>query len=160
MSTEQPVDPEPIAVAAPRPAGVLAGNRKMYIAIAMLVLALGYFGFTAFQGATMFYLTVDELLAGRAEVGESVRVSGKLIPESFSRETDGTLAYFSLTNGTETLPAVYDGAGLPDLFFNEHSDIVLEGKYQPDGVFETTTVVVTCPSKYQGEEVEPGAVLQ
>ena len=113
----------------------------------LLVVALGYLGYTAFQGATVFYLTVGELLDGEADVGETIRVNGKLIPDSFKRDTEGTIARFSLTDGQQLLPAVHDGL-LPELFFNEHSEIVLQGHYGEDGVFQSQMVIVKCPSKY------------
>ena len=136
---------------APRPVGLLGGSRKPYIAVAMLALGLAYFGFTAFQGATVFYVTVDELKQGEEARSETIRVSGTLVPDTFERETEGTLASFNISSGNETLPASYDGI-LPDLFFNEHSEIVLQGTYQPHGVFEAESVVVKCPSKYQPVE--------
>ena len=128
--------------------GPLSGQRKLFIAIAMLAMAVGYFAFIAFQGAAVFYLTVDELLAGDSEAGETVRVSGKLVPDSFQREATGTVARFSLAGGGQTLPAAYDGI-LPELFFNEHSDIVLEGYHDSEGVFQSRVIIVKCPSKYQ-----------
>ena len=140
--------------------GLLSGQRKLFIAIAMLAMAVGYFAFTAFQGAAVFYLTVDELLAGDSEVGETVRVSGKLVADSFQRETTGTVARFTLAGGGQTLPAAYDGV-LPDLFFNEHSDIVLEGYHDSEGVFQSRMVIVKCPSKYQAlTEEQPTSAQQ
>ena len=126
----------------------VAGRRKLYIAVAILFMALVYLAFVAFQGATVIYLTVGELLNGGAEVGETVRISGTLVPESFQRESIGTMALFSLTDGDQTLPAAYNGI-MPELFFNEHSDIVLEGYHDSGGVFRSHTVIVKCPSKYQ-----------
>jgi cytochrome c-type biogenesis protein CcmE len=43
---------------------------------------------------------------------------------------------------------------MPDLFFNPHSEIILEGRYGPDDVFETESILVKCPSKYQALEEE------
>ena len=41
---------------------------------------------------------------------------------------------------------------LPELFFNEHSEVILEGNYTPEGVFQSHNVIVKCPSKYVGED--------
>ncbi len=110
-------------------------------------MALGYFAFTVFQGAAVYYLTVGEL-TDRGASEKVVRVNGSLVPGSFSRAAGGTMASFRLTDGRHELAAAYDGA-VPDLFFNENSQIVLEGKYKPEGVFHTETVLVKCPSKYE-----------
>jgi len=121
---------------------------KLFIALALLIAALGYFAFMAFQGATVYYLTVGELNQ-RGQTGEEklLRVSGKLLPESYYRDVDTILAHFSITDGSQVLKAVHRGA-LPDLFFNEHSEIILEGYHNPEGAFDVQTVIVKCPSKY------------
>ena len=141
---EPPQQPQELAA---RPKSFLGGQGKLIIALVLLVFALGYFAFTAFQSATVFYLTVGELLEGEGKVGETVRVNGKLVEDSFRREGEGTLAKFNLTDGQYLLPAIHDGV-LPDLFFNEHSEIVLQGQHGEDGVFKSHMVVVKCPSKY------------
>ena len=139
----------------PRPAnaspqGFFSGQRKVIIAVALLAMAVGFLAFNAFQGASVDYFTVDEALAGRVQEGATVRISGKLLPDSFYRETEGTVAHFSLVEDNSVLQATYDGI-LPELFFNEHSDIVLEGSLNQDGVFNSDTIIVKCPTKYQAQ---------
>ncbi len=131
---------------------MMANRGKLLLALVVLLGALSYFGFVAFQSATVYYVTVGELNAqGPTEDGKMVRVSGKLIADSFAREADSTLASFTLSEGDQTLAAQHSGV-LPDLFFNEHSEIILEGIYGPDGVFESQNVIVKCPSKYVAVE--------
>ena len=121
---------------------------RLLIGAALLVGALVYFAYTAFQGSTVYYYTVGELARqGAALQGRSVRVSGKLVAASFQREPGSTLAAFSITDGATMLLATYQGV-VPDLFFNEHSDLVLHGTYQGDGTFHADNVIVKCPSKY------------
>ena len=129
--------------------GTLLGHRiKIFIALVVLIGALGYLGFIAFKSATVYYYTVDEISrAGPTADGKVVRVSGKLVASSFYREDGSTLAHFALTDGTLNMQAVHNGV-LPNLFFNEHSEIILEGAYTPDGLFESQNVIVKCPSKY------------
>ncbi len=129
--------------------GALTAHRvKVFIGVAVLVVALGYFAFQAFQSAAVYYRTVGELqTSGFTEDGRSVRVSGKRVLGSFERQPNSTLASFQITDGTQTLTAVHDGV-VPDLFFNEHSEIIMEGAYTPEGLFESHTVIVKCPSKY------------
>ena len=127
---------------------------KLLIALVVLVGALGYFGFVAFEGATMYYYTVGEMNeVGPTPQGKAVRVSGKLIPETFNRAEGSTIAEFTLTDGTAQLQAMHKGV-LPDLFFNDHSEIILEGTNGPDGVFASENVKVKCPSKYVAVEDE------
>ena len=147
--------PQHPAYALPEPfqeRSILAHRGKLLIAAAVFVMALAYLGFTAFQSASAYYLTVGELVAkGETVYDRNLRVNGKLVPTSFERDNDGLSVRFSLTDGQETISAVYRGL-VPDLFFNEHSEILLEGKFGPSGLFDAQTVIVKCPSKYQAKE--------
>ncbi|PZC50803.1 MAG: cytochrome c-type biogenesis protein CcmE [Chloroflexi bacterium] len=136
------------------PEGFFSGARKVYVAVSLLAIAVGFLAVNAFQGATVYYLTVEELLAEGNTNTDTIRVSGKLIPASFERETQGTLAHFELIGNESVLKASYDGI-LPELFFNEHSDIVLEGSMSADGHFHSETIIVKCPTKYEASPKTP-----
>lgn len=128
---------------------IFNNRTRLLLVGGVLALALGYLIFTAFPGNTVYYFTVDELLADEQNLdGRNVRVVGKLVPDSFQRTDGTTLAHFSIQDKGETVNATYNGV-VPDLFFNPHSDVVLEGSYQSEGVFHTDSIVVKCPSKYQ-----------
>ena len=147
---EQPAPP----IAATGLPSFLSKRRRLIIVGVVLLAAFGYFGFTAFQAATSFYLTVDELVAQGPVAGESVKVKGALVEGSFNRaSTENTIATFQLHENGAQIDATYDGV-LPDLFFNPHSEIVLEGAYEPGGMFMTDRVFVKCASKYQSLEGE------
>ena len=135
----------------------IAANRLKLLLGALVVLgALGYFGTIAFQSATVYYYTVGEAASlGPTEDGRLVRVNGKLIPATFSRPEGSTEARFDLTDGSRTMSAVHDGV-LPELFFNDHSEIILEGSFDGDMVFHSENVIVKCPSKYVAKEEETG----
>ena len=40
---------------------------------------------------------------------------------------------------------------IPDTFVDE-ADVVVEGARRPDGVFEATTLLAKCPSKYESAQ--------
>lgn len=144
VSDGAPPYPEPITEGAT----IFTNRVKLLLGLLIIVGALGYLSFVAFRSATVYYYTVGELTEiGPDPDGKAVRVNGKLAHASFHREEGSTLAYFTLTDGSRSMPAVYDGV-LPDLFFNEHSEIILEGNYSSEGVFVSHNVIVRCPSKY------------
>jgi cytochrome c-type biogenesis protein CcmE len=148
-------------------ASVLTGRRKAIILGSIALLAFGYFAFTAFQAATSFYLSVDELVERGPVPGETyVQVKGSLKPFTFARESDTSLlAHFQLEEGGAVVDATYNGV-LPDLFFNPHSEIVLGGEYTAEGILvvERDSLLIKCPSKYEALEIEnptesiPGAL--
>lgn len=136
------------------PGSRIFNNRtRLFLVGVVLALALGYLIYAAFPGNTLYYLTVDEFVADeQSKDGRSVRVVGKLVPDSFERVSlngrPTTQANFILTENDHVMNATYIGT-IPDLFFNPHSDVVLEGSYGADDMFHADTVIVKCPSKYQ-----------
>ena len=131
-------------------------NRTRFIIVAVVVvLALAFMIWAAFGENTRYFLTVSEFNS-KTEIhdGQMVRVSGKLVDGTFDRAGKSTVSHFQLTDkegvssGTALLAATYEGV-LPDLFFNPHSEIILEGSYTSDGVFHADEILVKCPSKYQ-----------
>ena len=137
-------------------------RNRLIILGAVVALAVAYMIYAAFPGNALYFVTVSEFLGGEQyQDGRVLRVSGKLVPDSFQRQDNGTLARFQLVDkegesSSVSLDASYVGV-MPDLFFNPHSEIILEGSYAPTGVFETDSILVKCPSKYQSLEGEPPA---
>jgi cytochrome c-type biogenesis protein CcmE len=129
---------------------------RVKLAVVLLVpaLALAYWGLMTFSNATVFYVSVAELRAGGpTEEGKLVRVSGKLVPETFARSPSGVDASFQLQDAAgDVLEVSYLKGEVGQIFFNPHSTIDLEGRYSADGVFVTDTLVVKCPSKYVTEQ--------
>ena len=114
--------------------------------------------YAAFPGNTLYFLTVSEFMAGQEyQDGRMVRVSGKLMEESFQRHENSTVSQFQLIDEGDgsgvAMNASYVGV-MPDLFFNPHSEIILEGRYGAKEMFEADSILVKCPSKYQSLEEE------
>jgi len=139
----------------------LRSNRTRFIIVAaVVVLGLGFMIWATFGENTRYFLTVSEF-NDRSEIqdGQMVRVSGKLVEGTFDRGDKSTISQFQLTDkegvnsGTALLHASYEGV-LPDLFFNPHSEIILEGSHGADGVFRANEILVKCPSKYVDLEEE------
>ena len=136
------------------------GHRTRFVVLGLVVaLSVGYMVYAAFPGNALYFLTVSEFMArDNVQDGRMVRVAGKLVDGSFLRADSSTLASFRLTDkegglAGEQLAASYVGV-LPDLFFNPHSEVILEGSYGPGQVFQVDNVLVKCPSKYQSLEQE------
>lgn len=133
----------------------LGKNRKFVTAFIVLVIAFAYFGYTAFSSATAYYMTVDEVMTMEERSdGQVFQIKGRLVQESFNRSNGGILSTFQLQENGFVLEAIYEGI-LPDLFFNEHSEIVLLGEFGPEEQFLVHQVLVKCPSKYQSSTGDP-----
>ena len=131
---------------------------RFFILGVVVALAVGYMAYAAFPANARYFLTVSEFVSSEEyQDGRVLRVSGKLVESSFLRQEGSTVSQFQLADkdgpSDARLAASYVGV-MPDLFFNPHSEIILEGRYGQDHVFEADSILVKCPSKYRDLEEE------
>lgn len=118
---------------------------------------------SGFRETSMYYFTVAELEAREAEfVGRKIKLAGKVVPGSISRDDASLDLQFEIwePDSTSTVAAAerhrklihYKGI-VPDTFRDE-SDVILEGKTGPDGVFVADHLLAKCPSKYESKSYE------
>ena len=118
------------------------------------MLAIGYMVYAAFPGNVLYFLTVSEFMGSdEYHDGRRIRVSGALVDGSFHRVDNSIQSNFQLIDkagGSPTrLQASYTGI-MPDLFFNPHSEIIVEGRYEESNIFNAEhTVKCTFPSLLQ-----------
>ena len=100
------------------------------------------------DGGFAYYVTVKEYTEKGQPKGR-FRVNGKVAPGTIARVPDGRQVTFTIKDkdGTATLPVDFSGI-IPDTFVDD-ADVVVEGVRRPDGVFEATTLLAKCPSKYE-----------
>ncbi len=122
--------------------------RKGYWIAAALTLAFVGFGLTAFQKTLTPYLTFDEARKARGVV----QVMGGLDKQSDRYDTATQQLSFDLVdpNGRR-MPVVY--RGIKPGNFRDAISIVAIGRFK-DGRIDAEKLLVKCPSKYQGAEVE------
>ncbi len=143
----------PGAASPARTSTLMSPRTKFVFALVLVAGALAYFAFTAFEGATVSYLSVAQALAESPTAPDrQVGVTGKLVQDSYVRDADGLTARFSIKDedGYEELAITYRGE-IGQVFFNEHSEIILQGQKLVDGSFNADNLTVRCPSKYLTE---------
>lgn len=129
--------------------GIMAGGRlKFFIGGAIIVLVLGWLIFSNIEGASAHYLTVEELLA-QGPSDRMVRVSGLVVGQTIDWDPQELILRFEIADEGGSLPVVYQGAR-PDMF-RDGAETVVEGKYASSGLFEASTLLLKCPSKYAEE---------
>ena len=138
---------------------------RLAILAGVVALAVIYMVYAAFPGSALFFVTVGEFLDDtQLQDGQTLRVSGALVPDTFRRESNSTQTRFTMGNKDPDAPGVASGSPelhasyvgvVPDLFFNPHSEIILEGSYDTQNhVFVTDNILVKCPSKYQSFQAD------
>ena len=122
-------------------------KKKFLFGGIIVFIAVGYLGFVGFQSSTTCYYTVSELMEqGSSIYGHHVRVNGLVSPGSVEQEPGSLTLKFTMTEGKKSLPVVYHGA-VPDAF-QAGNEVVVEGYLNPDGIFQSETIMTKCPSKY------------
>ncbi len=110
--------------------------------------------FTAMQGSTVYYQTVDEF-AQKVSTGtvpiEASRVNGKVLPETVSYNTNRSAVTFEavdLKNPNSKLKVSYSGI-IPDTF-KDDAQVVVTGTFDRNqNTFVANEMLAKCPSKYQ-----------
>lgn len=126
-------------------------NPKLMIAAGVIVAAVGFLVFNAMGSSMAYFQTVGELRAsGKDLTGQQIRVGGNVVPGSVEHEELSDDLRFTMTDGTDTLPVVYEGI-VPDIF-NEEVEVVAEGKIGPDGVMVADKLLTKCPSRFEAAD--------
>lgn len=119
----------------------------------LVVLATAYLIWSGMQGGAVYALTIRELRTRAPGIyGQSVRVGGSVDGQSITWDATEHLLTFNLLDENMTLPVSYQGAR-PDMF-RDGAQALVEGKWQRDGVFEASKLLLKCPSKYEAAATE------
>jgi cytochrome c-type biogenesis protein CcmE len=112
----------------------------------LLAIALFGTGFLLFKetGKNMtYYYEVDEV---SPTLLRTIKMSGIVTPGSLTRDPENQRIRFVIAGKTRTYPVVYRGT-VPDIF-REGIQVVVTGKFDPEGIFIASELLAKCPSKY------------
>lgn len=132
-------------------------QRRFLIGGAVIAATVGYLMVTGMRDSMVYYHTPSELMAkltadpSYAELG--LKVGGRVAPGSVTfdqRSLDLRFQVLDIVDGTTAFPVHFQGP-LPDTF-QEGRDVVIEGRFTSAGVFEATTVLTKCGSRYEAAE--------
>ena len=122
--------------------------KRGYVVAAALAVAFVLLGVTSFTKTLTPYLTFDEA----RKAGGVVQVMGGLDKTSDRYDTATQRLSFDLMDDRGArMPVIY--GGIKPANFKDAISIVAIGRYR-DGRIEAEKLLVKCPSKYQGAEVE------
>lgn len=137
-----------------------AKQSKFLIGALLIVGAVGYLIYTSIQETKVYYFTIDEFLLNQeAMTNTDVRVAGRVQDGSIQWDPAALNLTFRLTPiepGTISVGAIPAGVAvsyqgiLPDMFA-EGRDVIVEGLYTPDQQLVASTIMTSCPSKYEPE---------
>ncbi len=134
-------------------------NGRFYVGLAGVALVVTYLVWTGISDSMVYYLTPTELMAKVAddptfhEVG--VKVSGRVVQGTYHQGDEDLTHLFTvhdIEHADVTFPVVYKGI-LPDTFTDE-IEVVLEGRFGEDQVFQANTLLTKCGSRYEAAPEE------
>ncbi|MCA9736204.1 MAG: cytochrome c maturation protein CcmE [Gemmatimonadota bacterium] len=129
-------------------------DRRFMVGLVGVAAVVTYLAWTGVSEAKVYYLTPTELMAQVQrdptyhQVG--VKVSGTVVEGSYTAASGELLHTFrvaDLEDPSVSFPVEYRDL-IPDTF-TEATEVVLEGRFRDDGVFEATTVLTKCGSRYE-----------
>jgi len=143
----------------------VVGGFLMSAAFILLIVA-------SLKGNTQYYLTIDELVSGKAGRESNLRISGVVLGDTIHYDPTSLTLSFTVANipgdnkdiekagglaqvlhdaamdpNVAKLQVVYQGER-PDLLKNE-AQAIMTGSLGSDGVFYAQELLLKCPSRYE-----------
>ncbi|HUM03250.1 MAG TPA: cytochrome c maturation protein CcmE [Thermoanaerobaculia bacterium] len=123
--------------------------KKAYWIGAVVVLAFLALGLSTFTKSMTPYVSFAEAKSSK----RTVQVMGALEKGSSRYDSDAKTLHFTLVDEKTRTPLPVTYRDVKPANFEEAVSIVAIGRYE-EGSFHAEKLLVKCPSKYQGEEVE------
>ena len=98
-----------------------------------------------------YFHTPTEIAAGKAAVGQPIRLGGMVEQGSIESLPDGVTTRFRVGDGSAQVPVVFRGI-LPDLF-REGSGAVAEGRLGSNGTFVADNILAKHDERYMPPEL-------
>ncbi len=128
-------------------------KQRLYLVLFVVLFSSAAIGLVAYAlrgNINLFYPPTD-VAAGKAPVGQPIRVGGMVVDGSVQRSDDSLAVRFQLTDYEASVPVIYKGI-LPDLF-GEGQGAVASGMLNSDGVLEASEVLAKHDENYMPPEV-------
>ena len=129
---------------------------KVAIGMVVIVASVTYLLLSGTTANTMYFLTVPEVqqqLSALQQASRPIRVAGQVTDDPVQWDTRTLSLAFHIGAGEARLPVQYTGVK-PDMF-QAGASVIVEGRIGRDGVLSASTLMTSCPSKYQDEKNSP-----
>ena len=125
-----------------------AKHQRLILAVVAMcgVAGAGVLGASALRDEAAYFRTPAEVKAGKAVVGEPMRLGGMVAAGSIRRQADGLTIDFVATDGKASIPVQFKGI-VPDLFA-ENSGMVADGRMRADGTFVADRILAKHDERY------------
>ena len=129
------------------------GKRKAGFALALIVV-LSSFGYLVYGGIgenLVYFVTPGELLAkGSQAYDKPIRLGGQVVPGTMQWDAAALDLRFTLQD--EDGEVRVHSTKAPPAMFREGQGVIVEGKLNRDGIFESSSVMVKHSNEYRPPE--------
>ena len=128
-------------------------KQRLYLVLFVVVFSSAAVGLVSYalRGNINLFFPPAEVAAGKAPVGQPIRIGGMVVDGSVKRSPDSLKVAFEVTDFEASVPVEYEGI-LPDLF-DEGQGAVASGVLGSDGVLRATEVLAKHDENYMPPEV-------
>ena len=123
---------------------------KVAIGMVVIVAAVAYLLLSGTTASAVYFLTVPEVqqqLSALQQASHPIRVAGPVTADPIQWDVRQLSLAFHIGEGEVRLPVQYTGIK-PDMF-QAGVSVIVEGRIGRDGVLHASTLMTSCPSKYQ-----------
>ena len=129
---------------------MIASRRRLLVAGAVVVAALGFLVVRGLGNATVYFRTADEAVAQRQSLGDRrLRIEGTVVGGSVA-ESGGNVSFLIESKAVE-VPVVHHGD--PPELFKPGIPVVLEGRFRGD-TFSSDRILVKHSESYVADHPE------
>lgn len=123
-------------------------NQRLFLVAVAIVALIGaaLLAMWGLSGKAAYFRTPQDIAAGRAEVGQPLRLGGMVKPGSLQKQADGVSIRFVVTDGPASVPVLFRGI-VPDLF-KEGGGVVAEGRLEQGGLFVADNILAKHDERY------------
>tara|TARA_R110002124_G_scaffold61406_4_gene168217 strand:- start:2453 stop:2902 length:450 start_codon:yes stop_codon:yes gene_type:complete len=128
-------------------------KQRLYLVLFITLFSSAAIGLVvyALSGNINLFYPPAEVVAGKAPVGQPIRVGGMVVEDSVQRSDDSLAIRFKLTDYEQSVAVVYVGI-LPDLFA-EGQGAVASGVLNEEGELQATEILAKHDENYMPPEV-------
>ncbi|WP_116365091.1 cytochrome c maturation protein CcmE [Parahaliea mediterranea] len=128
-------------------------KQRLIVVLCVVLFSSAAIGLMAYalRGNINLFFPPAEVAAGKAPVGQPIRVGGMVVDGSVQRSDNSLRVRFEVTDYQASVPIVYEGI-LPDLF-DEGQGAVAAGVLDENGVLQATEVLAKHDENYMPPEV-------
>lgn len=129
----------------------MKARSKFLIGGALVLSTAGYLMASSIDETAQYYLTPTELASKVSDnprfVKNGVKVGARVVNGTIKRDPLGRSLSFQMTDGAKIYSVVHTGI-VPDTF-TDGVDVVVEGRLDANGTFQSTILLAKCASRYE-----------